>query len=70
MPHTYWEMHYVKLRIEVQVVGELRCGVGSGGLEKTEERSKLGKSLCTESSSSSADCSSQLSHSLIAPAEA
>lgn len=38
--------------------------MGNRGLQKTDEQSKLGKSLCTKSLSSSADSSSQLSLSL------
>lgn len=37
MPYTYWEMHDVQLRINVQVVGELSCGTGSSGSENTDE---------------------------------
>lgn len=46
----------------------------SGGLRNADEQSKMGKLLCTKTSSPTADSSSQLSpsfvHSVIAPARA
>lgn len=59
---------------EVQAIEEAWVCWSSGGLRDADEHSKMGKLLCTKTSSPTADSSSQLSpsfvHSVIAPARA